>query len=140
MENKKKVNYNPEDRDSEARQAGTNRDSAITNQLDHSDESGTSPSRNEQYHAGGTDKITGTTSISDTRNAETARTSGFSRSTNEDDLEDERHKTGQTEFDSENLDDESDDFLKGSGRDYGQEQRLPGNSKPDPDFEDNAAV
>lgn len=144
MENEKKGNYNPEDRDSEARQAGTNRDNSIVNQPNLSDESGTSPSRNEQYHAGGTDRLTGTSSVSDSRAAEGVRQDetayGSGKNTNQDDAGNEELRAGENEFDSENLDDENDDFLRGSGRDYGQEDRAMRGNSLDPDFDRNAEV
>lgn len=146
MENEKKGNYNPEDRNSEARQAGTNRDNSIVNAPNHADESGTSPSRNddhtEQYHAGHTDRLTGTSSVSDSRAAEGTRESmrGAGKNTNQDEVENEALQTGQNQYNSEHSDDESDDFLKGSGLDYDADKQAIRHNSLDPDFDRNAEV
>lgn len=146
MENQKNWNQNPEDRDSEARQAGTNRDNSIVNKPGNSaEESGTNSDRNDQYHAGGTDRLTGTSSVSDSRAAEGTRTDetayGQGQNTNPDEEEESRNVMGsENQFDSENLDDESDDFLKGSGRDHGDESRSMRNNNLDPDFDRNSEI
>lgn len=138
MENNENRKYNPEDHASEQQHA-TNRDDSVVNKPGNSAyESGTNSDRHDRYTAGGTDRITGTTSVSDARDAGLSKDSRSGYDT----VGEENKKVmgSENRFDSENPDDESDDFLSGSGRDYGNEERVSKGSKLDPDFDRNAEV
>ena len=132
MENESAGNNNQENRDFQNEKTPLNQDNSPVNNLDGSEESSNDYGRENQFRTSDSTTQTTNKQESDSENRGDSGNSVFNadRRTEEDDLLEE-----EREYNSENLDDESDDeYLNESDSDDEMEDRSVKKNKLDPHF------